>query len=564
VTLEPHPLALRTPWYVLERATPLPVPVTDPVARRPAIQKYDTPDFVRQLIADPRRSLKFQPKEDVWSFPVPIGAFGSGKTGRARFATHRLVNTPMRKLYQPSHERFYAVVVELFCDQPGLPRPTDLAGVQLRFVLQRERTVIRGDSTAARTLARDLAVQLAAPRGSSDPEVPITDDVDDVLWVERTEGRTLTSTQAEQLASIDPIRVVEAWTVDAVGRSRWTEIDDDAPELAAGEREMPMWPLPPRADDCTAGQTRSLWFGMVPTLSGELDHTGAPMLDDRSIYRIRCFARQPPPPGHELCPPRLYFSDPTAAYRLASFYDPQGTKNRRVTITMPDFRTLAARAGEKQGPGGVEVVRPPGSQLMFDPDNGQAEPKRGPPPNREFDFGSDTSRCTFALELLMIVAMFLFSLFLPIVVFLFQLWWLLLLRFCFPRPLLTIQLLNTHLATAANTLGDLADGPTGSDPVDPERTLDKRMIDDDLFDAPGATKGILAADPDLTGVNGNALGKAFVADLDPSSNDATPIRTPEPVPDDPLCLPLDRASHVTSPETAELRVLRAMTAEGET
>lgn len=185
---------------------------------------------------------------------------------------------------------------------------------------------------------------------------------------------------------------------------------------------------PAESQDCSAAHTRSLWFGIVPTSSGDLDDAGRPMLDDRSIFRIRCFARQQPPPGHEQCPPRLWWSAPTAAYRLASFYDPQGTTNRRVSITMPDFRTLSARAGQPQGPGGVEIVRPPGSQLKFDPDNGT------PGNASTTDFGLGTSRCTFALELLMIVAMFLFSLFLPVVVFLFQLWWLLLLRFCFPGP----------------------------------------------------------------------------------------------------------------------------------
>lgn len=41
--------------------------------------------------------------------------------------------------------------------------------------------------------------------------------------------------------------------------------------------------------------------------------------------------------------------------------------------------------------------------------------------------------CTFAFELFFIVALFLFLMFLPIVVFAFQLWWMLALRFCFLR-----------------------------------------------------------------------------------------------------------------------------------
>jgi hypothetical protein len=519
-------LALRTPWYVLERAA-VPVPLTDPSARRPAIQKYDTPEFARQLIADPRASLSFDPDEDVWSFPVPIGAFGSG-VGRERFATSRLVYTPMRKLYQPSHDRFYAVTVELFCDEPGLPRPGDLTGVELRFVLRRERVVVHGDSSAARRLARDLAVELDAERRPTGAvsSVPDTDDVDDVLWVERTEQRAFTAAQLTQLAAIQPELVVEAWTLDAAGRGGWTRIEDAAdPELAPGEREFSMWRLPASAEDCAAARTRSLWFGIVPASSGDPDADGRAMLDDRSSYRIRCFARRQPPAGLPQCPPRLWWSEPTAAFRLASFYDPQGTKNRRVSITMPDFRTLAARAGQPPGPGGVEIVRPPGSQLRFESD-------RGRPVNESTtDFGAQTSRCTFALELLMIVAMFLFSLFLPVVVFIFQLWWLLLLRFCFPRPDLALQVLGVHLSSGG-TLGVLPQtAPPPADPADPPLP-DLDMLDE-VLEAPGAAAQVLALDPDLA--SRSDLGVALLEDLDSDLVDTEPDPTPEPVPDDPLC-----------------------------
>jgi hypothetical protein len=256
-----------------------------------------------------------------------------------------------------------------------------------------------------------------------------------------------------------------------------------------------------------------------------MDDLGRPMLDDHSIYRIMCFVRQPRPG----CPPQLTFSSPTAAYRLASFYDPQGTKNRRVSITMPDFRALSARAGQRPGPGGVEIVRPPGSQLMFDPDNGDAAPKRDSGGN--FDFGSDTSRCTFALELLMIVAMFLFSLFLPIVVFLFQLWWLLLLRFCFPRPALALQILDSHFQTGG-TIAGLPNPPNVPFPLPEQRPADTQMLDD-LLDAKGAARRLAAGGSGFPGAAG--VARDLVSALDPATAETTPDRTPEPVPDDPLC-----------------------------
>ena len=109
-----HSYALRAPWYVRARENLTPF---DDAARRPAIQKYDGTDFVDRLLADPRDSVAFE-DEDRWGFPVrvPTGAKGSG---RLRFADHAIVLSPLRKLYQPLHHRFYAVVVELFCDERG-------------------------------------------------------------------------------------------------------------------------------------------------------------------------------------------------------------------------------------------------------------------------------------------------------------------------------------------------------------------------------------------------------------------------------------------------------------
>ena len=67
------------------------------------------------------------------------------------------------------------------------------------------------------------------------------------------------------------------------------------------------------------------------------------------------------------------------------------------------------------------VESPPDSTPMFSADG--TLPTSG-------KLGVDN--CSFAIELLAIVAMFVFSLFLPILVFALQLWWMLLLRFCWP------------------------------------------------------------------------------------------------------------------------------------
>ena len=354
---------------------------------------------------------------------MPVGGKGSG---RLRFADHAIVLSPLRKLYQPLHHRFYAVVVELFCDEPGLPRAGAVQGVDLSFVIRRERTLVQ-NTNALRQLARSLTGSLYKSQyhTTTVPAFPDSDDLDDMAFAGQAAQIQLTPAQRALLGQVRPRRVVEAWVTGRAGTGRWQQVDEDAPPaLADGELELPMWQLPPREEDCAAARTRSLWFGVLPTHSADMDDLGLPRLDNRAVYRARCLARQHPGPGHEHCPDRFSWSDPTAPYRLAPHADPDGTKNHRVSITMPDLRAVAARAGRPPGPGGVEIVQPPGSQLKMN--TSSFPPTQGP------DMGAETSRCTFALELFMIVSMFVFSLFLPVVVFVFQLWWLLLLRFCLP------------------------------------------------------------------------------------------------------------------------------------
>jgi hypothetical protein len=503
-----HGYVLRSPWYARERQH---VSVFDQQAERPLVQKYASDDFVDRLLADPRDSVAFG-QEDLWTFPVPV-ALGERGRGRRRFATHRLVRTPMRKLYQPSHERFYALAVELFCDEPGLPRPGDVEGVEVGFVVRRERVQIRGSLADVRALARDLAVQLDTEQNArttaADP-IPDDGDLEDVAWVEQAAGHAFTTHQAQLLAAIRPLRVVEGWVAGPAGHGVWRVVDDGAPpDLLPGEQEQRMWPLPPQAAGCDAARTRSLWFGVLPTISAEVDDAGLPKLDDRSIYRVRCFARRRPGPGREDCPPELWWSEPTEPYRLAAFMDPAGTSNHSVTITAPDFRALAARAGEPPGPGGVRVVRPPGSQLRFDPLGGI--------PSGGSLGGTVASSCTFALELLMIVAMFLFSLFMPVVVFAFQLWWMLALRFCFPRPDQALQL----LADFFENTGDLAALPANL-----------RDDLDELLDTPGAAAklaGIAPFDHDRD------VATDVLATVDPLGAAPAVPPSPEPVPEDPLC-----------------------------
>jgi hypothetical protein len=509
-----HPFALRTPWYVREREQLTPF---DPEARRPAIQKYDTADFVDRIVADPRDSLVFD-DDDRWSVPVPVGFPGPGK-GRQLLASHRLVRTPMRKLYQPSHERFYALAVELFCDEPGLPRPGDAAsGLEVGFVVRRERVrFLRPQPVVLRRLAGSLLRDLATQAGDDvrrKATLSCDHDLDDLVWGEQASGREFTARQLALLHQLGPRWVVEGWVVTSAGRGSWRAVGPgDQPALLDSAQEHPMWLLPRRDEDCEAARTRSMWFGVVPTYSSDVDEIGLPKLDDRSIYRIRCFARLVPAPGQQHCPPRIWWSEPTPPFRLAAFFDPSGSKNHRVSVKLPDFRTLAARAAEPAGPGGMEIVQPPGSQLPIDPAGTIPPMNLGGQPG-----GQEASNCVFAIELVTIVAMFVFSLFLPVVLFAFQLWWMLALRFCWPRDADAVQALTTFLDN-----NDLS-------AVVGNATLRGQL--DELLEVPGGAK--LLADTGLF-TKATGLAKAVPTTLDPAEAVLSVAPVPEPRPDDPLC-----------------------------
>lgn len=432
---------LRAPWYVRERGQFGP---GDPRALRPSIQMYDGTNFVARLIADPRDSLAFG-LDDCWSYPVPAKPKSTAQ-GRARLATWKLVHMRLRKLYQPSHSRFYAVVVEVFCDMSGLPRAGSHRDIEVGFVMRRQLTAVSGPPRPTRRLARNLLVTLAREQDVDVSEAELPDDVRGVWWAEQAwqdfeeENRLLIKQMAVN-------SVQEGWFTSKTGPAGWKRLDQASGDDV--EQEFPMWRLPRRPDDCDAAATRSIWFGVIPTFSGEhfvRNKRVLPKLDDQATYQVRCFVRQKPAPGHEHCPAKVFWGGGSEPFRLAAPMDPHGTSQRVTTITQPDLRQLAARAGRRQGPGGVQVTTPPQSQLMVNPFNGI-------PPSGSGRIGAGGGTCTFAIELFSIVAFFLFQLFLPIVIFAFQLWWMLALRFCFPPSIALTAL--TNFFAQGNSLAQL-------------------------------------------------------------------------------------------------------------
>ena len=386
--------ALRAPWYVRERG---PFGLRDPRALRPNIQMYGGTDFIKRLLDDPRDSLA-PGDDDWWSYPVPVTPPKTAH-GRARLATWALITSPLRKLYQPSHSRFYAVVVEVFCDEAGLPRAGPHREIEVGFVMRRWRTSVTGAPRPTRRLARNLLVHLAAQQEVGFTGAALPEDARDLWWADRVAFEENNRDLIDQMV-VDSAH--EGWFTSETAPAGWKRLD----EAPAGdkEQEFPMWRLPRRKDDCDAAATRSTWFGIIPTHSGEHFVRGDQVhakLDDRAIYQVRCFVRQKPAPGHEHCPPKIFWGTASQSFRLASPMDPQGTAKRTTTITQPDLRQLAARAGQQQGPGGVRVATPPQSQLVVNPFKGIPDPGTGaigpavaPAPSRSSCSSSWRSSCS--------------------------------------------------------------------------------------------------------------------------------------------------------------------------
>jgi hypothetical protein len=527
-----HAFAFRAPWYVRERKN---IGLRDPGALRPAIQMYDSPRFVDQVTKDPRVSVKFT-HDDRWSYPVPV-AFSARGSGRARFATYKMVRTGLRKLYQPNHDRFYLVVAELFCDEPGLPRAGPHRDVTVKFVMRRRHVTVSGPKSSVRRLARDLMLDLYKEQHGGVPAAA-TDatDLEDLWWADMAARERFTEGHADLLNAVTAHVDLLSWLVNSTtGKGRWSVLADKGPNEA--EQTFPMWRLPDRPDTCAAANTRSLWFGLVPTYSADhwLDPDPSahgrpvPKLDDHAIYELVCSVTQQPPAGQEHCPPKVWWSAPTEPFRLAAAYDPEGTKNRQVSITAPDFRALAARAGQPAGPGGLAISTPPGSHMKLNPFDGIPKPGSG-------SAGGGAAVCTFAFELFFIIALFLFLMFLPIVVFAFQLWWMLALRFCFLRLTFQFNVLTHFFASAhVDVLGDLQLAVNANASAAMDAIMGVTQPPPSMPPGPGIVAS-LAASPDFAAA---APIRQDIADLVTAVDPALAIAPTEPAhearPKDPLC-----------------------------
>lgn len=416
-----HRLGLVGPWYLWERQWEKGIA---PKASRPEFHMYDAGDFSNDFIQDPQHRLVFKTKEDFVlnaASPEPL----------------------LRKLYLPTHKRWYVVVCELHCHLPGFPDAKHRAACETGFVV-RKRPAGRPRDVASRvggliqklqnkqsqryeldrrallpiSLAGKSRVhRLEADRFLADYPVTLNKLTDEIHDLENELAQFHHGTPDQWL--------FRGWFAEkSKGEGYWAPVEPTPKRIL--EQVYPLYPLipDPRDEDHSAlGAT--LFYGVVPAGGSEVDQHGTPKFDEESVYEIRCFVRQHDPEcpisgDREDCPGPLVWSAPTEPYRLAPHFDGIGTSYCRVTIQMPNLEDLKSQVAAI-GPiraASLQFKTPNNSSLKFPLPLGESSPSN--------------EACSFAIPLITIVAKFAFNLFMPIVVFLFRLYYLLSLKVCFP------------------------------------------------------------------------------------------------------------------------------------
>ena len=564
------PWRLVGPWY---RWTHPGLP-TDGRGAKPCIQKFAGDDFITGFLAHPQHSLKYDPVTDVVQnhdlVKVPSATLRSvllALNAKGQVATQadvaanqvyrsRLAPSCLRKLYQPTHDRHYLVTCELHCDTPGFPRVKRDHVCQAGLVLRRRRSVVPagitpGDIEAQTAPVRALEAQWLELRtleaAGLDPQssTNLRENVQaQQAKLAMAGGFAKWSTfMAHQFSQLNEVRQkldqwfaqhqisvkIDGWFPTLVnGRpsatfGQWRELSeaDQVADITSGEHTYPLFSLVPDPRETTHDAAgRTFYYGIVPTASMQHDTQGQARFDDQTTYEVRCFTRE-----HDHCPARtgkspdchgpLTWSQATEPFRVAAPFDVLGAANRPITIKMPDLRELAAQAASRPK-GRLSPVR------FVQPQHLSPKVKDGVP--QENDVGGEAI-CSFSIPLITIVAMFVLSLFLPIVVFVFNLWFLLVFRFCIPPSIKLAAGLDAALAVTPPSIDLEADFTVkvGNTDVlvkaidlhklltDGEGTMEKRIQDDT-----GSEKI-----PKLDALGNNALGP-----IDQSLQDAA-ARTPD-------------------------------------
>ena len=420
----------------------------------PALQKYETSDLVNTFLADPQLRLKFLHRVDevvaITPASSPLGYPIRTPTG-------------VRKLYLDTHHRHYLVTCELHCDATGFPPVTRDQVCQAGFVIRRRLfDVPIEERAAARTMLRRLAGARKQRLASAEAELATARlRQTAAVHVRKLEARreAAASLVAQHQAAVRDWasgiglrRRLEGWIPQGIdptahthvdmpacpagtaqggasppaplaGVGRWKAVEELPTELAEGW--FPLRPLiadPAKPGSDAAGAT--IYFGLVPTGSADVDSSGTARFDDDSTYEIRCFVRR-----HKAACPRtgpqchcpITWSDPTESYRWPR------TSTCRAPRTGRSRCSCRTSTSCSPTPSPCRPARPAGVIMKS-----AAEPHADGPASRRGARGRRPEICTFAIPLITIVATFVFKLFLPIVILVFQLWFMLLLKFCIP------------------------------------------------------------------------------------------------------------------------------------
>jgi hypothetical protein len=491
-----HPWKLVAPWYRWGRQEA--EEGRSPRQSRPVFQKYDTSDLANEFLRDPQRSLRFTQDDLVQQVTtlagdtIPSGPF-AGRLRRFAAGTVGPASPPLRKLFLDTHKRFYLIVCELHCDVAGFPRVAREQVCEAGFVVRRRYVSYPTAAAAeARAIVSEISTLSAQLRFIDEEADGLTGKVKR-LRVLKLFGEGVSASLEGRRADVEEKRaeardrlldwrersgahwVHEGWVPSGSDRiGTWEVVEDTPQELR--ESVFPLYPLipdPERKDH--AGQGSTLYFGVVPTGTADTDLLGNARFDDQRIYEIRCFVRR----HREGCPKRLTRGDcsgelvwslPTEEYRLAA-------------------QAMALPPGEGAP---VKMVFPEGSSLQFRMQDGSAT---------SGSLGM-AQICSFSIPLITIVATFVLKLFLPIVVFVFGLFWMLRLKFCIPPSISFDAGIDAELRTLGSLGVDLDVGLDVA--VAGQLNLDLRADFDRVFefDYEGRTVG-----GELSGYGNEALAE---------------------------------------------------------
>jgi hypothetical protein len=436
-----HPLTVVAPWWKWGD------PPSTQVGRasRPVLQKYDSSALITQFLENPQRCFKFGVK-DLVHVIEPLPAIDPVPSQPVRFSdtTYALADPEVRKLFLDTHKRFYLVVCQVNCDAPGFPKVSRDRICQSGFVVRRRTLEVPPEATleasralrdlrAARTQRAKLEAAWSSLRGPAPGKTALrlTDAKRQAISERRASVQARIATERERLVAIaqkfEIQSHVEGWFPSPTGADRvgfWDAVEEAPLELGE-EMVFPMYPLhaPPDRPE-HSGQYGTIYFGLLPTGSREVDDAGAPRFNSETLYEVRCFVK-----SHETkhargaacpCPSSLVWSLPTQPYRLAAAMDLVGTCQQPTTITLPSIDELAAQAGPIMG---ARFVKPPGSLMVQGKRDGTVD---------SHSRSSIGEICFIPIPLITIVAMFVFELFLPVIMLLFGLFWMLKLKFCIP------------------------------------------------------------------------------------------------------------------------------------